>query len=507
MALWRVASDSMWFWAVSSLGYGRFIQMQTAPVILWLRNDLRIQDNAALAAALDSGMPVLPVYIWDEASFGAWVPGGASKWWLHRALESLGDSFRGAGSQLVFRTGGSLQQLQDLIRETGADQVFWNRRYEPPLREMDSKIKRVLHEQGVEVRSFNSALLNEPHTVSTKTGQPYKVYTPYFKAVQPRLVDAPISVNLAGHAAPKSTPESVSLDSLGLLPELDWWRGFEANWEPTEAGAQKRLNEFLEKAANGYDVDRDRPDVDGTSSLSPFLHFGQIGPRQIVHTLKTRSDLAQNGPFVFLKEIYWREFAYNVLYHFPHTADAPLQAQYADFPWQGDEELLRRWQRGQTGYPIVDAGMRQLYETGWMHNRVRMIVSSLLVKHLLQDWKEGAKWFWDTLLDADLASNSLGWQWSGGCGADAAPYFRVFNPIIQGKKFDPDGAYVKRYVPELAKLPARYIHEPWDAPDGILQYAGVELGETYPNPVIEHSAGRARALEAFEQFRSAPVSV
>ena len=280
--------------------------MQTAPVILWLRNDLRIQDNAALAAALDSGMPVLPVYIWDEASFGAWVPGGASKWWLHRALESLGDSFRGAGSQLVFRTGGSLEQLQDLIRETGADQVFWNRRYEPPLREMDSKIKRVLHEQGVEVRSFNSALLNEPHTVSTKTGQPYKVYTPYFKAVQPRLVDAPISVNLAGHAAPKSTPESVSLDSLGLLPELDWWRGFEANWEPTEAGAQKRLNEFLEKAANGYDVDRDRPDVDGTSSLSPFLHFGQIGPRQIVHTLKTRSDLAQNGPFVFLKEIYWR---------------------------------------------------------------------------------------------------------------------------------------------------------------------------------------------------------
>lgn len=481
--------------------------MQPAPVILWLRNDLRIQDNAALAAALGVGKPVLPVYIWDEASFGAWAPGGASKWWLHAALKHLNASFAEHGSTLVLRRGDSLATLKALICETGAEHVFWNRRYEPPVRGLDSMIKRALHTQGVDVRSFNSALLNEPHTVSTKTGQPYKVYTPYFKAVQPRTVEAPVAVDLSSIQSPSRLPESEPLESLGLLPKRDWYRGFEAAWQPSEASAQDRLARFLKASVDAYDVDRDRPDVAGTSSLSPYLHFGQIGPRQIVHALQQRTDLSKQGPFVYLKEIYWREFAYNVLYHFPHTPDAPLQSHYADFPWKRDKELLRRWQRGQTGYPIIDAGMRQLWQTGWMHNRVRMIVSSLLVKHLLQDWKEGAEWFWDTLLDADLASNTLGWQWSGGCGADAAPYFRVFNPIIQGKKFDPEGSYVKRYVPELAKLPAKYIHEPWTAPNGILEYAGVALGKSYPRPVIEHSEGRARALEAFEQFRSHPVSV
>lgn len=479
--------------------------MQSTPVILWLRNDLRIQDNAALAAAVGTGKAVIPVFIWDLDSNGHWKPGGASRWWLHHALQNLRESFRAVGSELILRQGDSAAVLRELIGQTGAEQVFWNRRYESPVRAMDVEMKRLLHEDGVEVRSFNSALLNEPHTVSTKTGQPYKVYTPYFKALQPRPVEEPIEVDLSKMVVAQTLPPSDSLESFELLPELDWAEGFGAVWEPSEAGATKRLSQFLDGAVDQYATDRDRPDVEGTSSLSPYLHFGQIGPRQIIDALQQRTDLSQQGPFVYMKEVYWREFAYNVLYHFPHTSDAPLQSHYADFPWQADGELLRRWQRGQTGYPIVDAGMRQLWQTGWMHNRVRMIVSSLLVKHLLQDWKAGAEWFWDTLLDADLASNSLGWQWSGGCGADAAPYFRVFNPIIQGKKFDPDGAYVKRYVPELAKMPAKYLHTPWEAPSGILEYAGVELGDSYPYPVIEHSAGRARALKAFETFRSVAV--
>lgn len=480
--------------------------MESAPVILWFRNDLRLDDNAALAAAAQSGRPVLPLYIWDEESHGNWLPGAASRWWLHHALKSLSNDLAERGLSLVLRQGDSYSILQDLIAEVGAQSVYWNRRYEPTLRERDIQIKRDLHAQGVEVRSFNSTLLNEPHTVSTKTGQPYKVYTPYFKTVSALPVEAPVLVDLSSVQSLDTLPVSEDLEALNLLPEIDWSGGITAMWEPTEQGAHDRLDRFLEGAVDAYNTDRDRPDMDGTSSLSPYLHFGQIGPRQVVHALKQRSDLSKNGPQVYLKEIYWREFAYNVLYHFPHTADAPLQTQYADFPWQRDEQLLRRWQRGQTGYPIIDAGMRQLWQTGWMHNRVRMIVSSLLVKHLLQDWKEGALWFWDTLCDADLASNTLGWQWSGGCGADAAPYFRVFNPITQGKKFDPDGDYVKRYVPELAKLPPKYIHEPWEAPGGILQYAEIELGVTYPKPVVEHSIGRARALAAFDEFRGKPVS-
>jgi len=261
------------------------------------------------------------------------------------------------------------------------------------------------------------------------------------------------------------------------------------------------LEHFVDGAIANYQVDRDRPDFDGTSSLSPYLAWGLIGPRQVVAQLRARCDLTQEGPLVYLKEIYWREFAYNVLYHFPDTPNAPLRHEYNNFPWEEDLDTLRSWQRGQTGYPIVDAGMRQLWETGWMHNRVRMIVSSLLVKHLLQDWHSGARWFWDTLVDADLASNTLGWQWSGGCGADAAPYFRVFNPIIQGQKFDPDGAYVRRYVPELGKMPAKYIHTPWEAPDGILDYAGIEIGKDYPAPIIDHQAGRNRALAALKKFK------
>ncbi|MEM1223673.1 MAG: deoxyribodipyrimidine photo-lyase [Verrucomicrobiota bacterium] len=474
--------------------------MPSPPTLLWFRNDLRLADNSALDAAIKAGSPIIPVYIWSPEEAGAWSRGAASKWWLHQALTSLSNDLEERGGKLILRSGSSLAVLRDLIRETGAERVFWNRRYEGHLRELDSEIKRTLREDGVEVDSFNSRLINEPHTVSTKTGQPYKVYTPYFNAVKSRPVEAPVEPDLDAILFPKNLPLSDSLESWGLMPSIKWYDGLAAHWEPTEAAAQKRLDDFLKKGAENYDTDRDRPDYNGTSSLSPYLHFGQIGPRQVVSALKSRCDMNTNGPFVYLKEIYWREFAYNVLYHFPHTPDAPLQEKYADFPWEHDSEFLTKWQKGQTGYPIVDAGMRQLYAIGWMHNRVRMIVASVLVKHLLQDWKAGAEWFWDTLVDADLASNTLGWQWSGGCGADAAPYFRVFNPMIQGKKFDPEGAYVKQWVPELEKVPKKYIHEPWEMPPGLAESLGVDYGTSYPRPIVEHVDGRSRALAAFEKF-------
>lgn len=475
--------------------------MANPPCIIWFRKDLRLDDNSALVAAIQSGAPVIPVFIWAPEEHGAWAPGAASKWWLHYALESLGRRLEALGSKLILRQGQSLGVLNDIIEETGACRVVWNRRYEEPLRSLDASIKRSLKDRGVEVESFNSSLLNEPHTVSTGAGKAYKVYTPYWKKVKDRTVEPPATIQMIQDGFYQDAVNSLSLDSLELLPRLSWGDKLAAFWEPSEEAAQKRLTKFLEDRVETYHEDRDLPTCEGTSALSPYLHWGQIGPRQVMTTLKSTCDLRAKGPRIFAKEIYWREFAYNVLYHFPHTPDEPLQEKYSDFPWESDSDLLKRWQTGKTGYPIVDAGMRQLYETGWMHNRVRMIVSSLLVKHLLQDWKEGAKWFWDTLVDADLASNTLGWQWSGGCGADAAPYFRIFNPITQGQKFDPEGAYVRRWVPEIAKLPNKYIHEPWEAPDGILQHAGVRLGEDYPEPVIEHKAGRERALAALASLK------
>jgi deoxyribodipyrimidine photo-lyase len=430
-----------------------------------------------------------------------WATGHASKWFLHHALAGLNTDLRALGGQLILRTGDSLEVLREIVEATGAQRVVWNRRYEGALREIDAMIKRKLRASGVEVESFNSSLLNEPHTVSTGGGKPYKVYTPYWKRVKDRALELPVDVDIARLSFLAKRPTSLPLADLGLLPEISWDKKFHSYWEVSEASAQKCLQCFIGGPVDGYATDRDIPSVVGTSSLSPYLHWGLLGPRQIMAALIERGDLHKDGPGIYAKEIYWREFAYNVLYHFPRTPDEALQIKYRDFPWQSDCEIVRCWQRGLTGYPIVDAGMRQLYETGWMHNRVRMIVSSFLVKHLLQDWREGARWFWDTLVDADLASNTLGWQWSAGCGADAAPYFRIFNPMTQGQKFDPDGDYVRKWVPELAKLPNKYIHEPWEAPMGILEHAGVELGENYPKPVIEHKKGRERALTALATLK------
>ena len=476
--------------------------MSSTPSILWFRKDLRLRDNSALKAAIEAGLPVIPIFIWSPNEAGDWAPGAASKWWLHQALKNLSEAFKDRGGEFVLREGDSLGQLRDIIEKTGAKRVYWNRRYESPQRELDASIKRQLREDGIEVESFNSSLLNEPHTAATGGGNPYKVYTPYWKKVKDRPIEPIAEPDFDSFKFPDTYPQTVALDSLGLLPEKQWHRKFDPYWVVSEAAAQERLEKFLSQAVEGYNQARDIPSEDGTSSLSPYLHWGLIGPRQVMHALKANHDLGKEGPQVYAKEIYWREFAYNVLYHFPKTPAAPLHEKYTDFPWQPDSNALKRWQRGQTGYPIVDAGMRQLYATGWMHNRVRMVVSSLLVKHLLQDWREGASWFWDTLVDADLASNTLGWQWSAGCGADAAPYFRVFNPITQGMKFDAEGEYVRKWVPEIANLPSKFIHEPWEAPVGILEYAGVELGKDYPEPIIDHKEGRERALAALDQFKS-----
>lgn len=476
--------------------------MSQYPTILWFRQDLRLQDNSALQAAVELGAPILPIFIDDRAAAGDWALGEASRWFLHQGLGSLEQSIREAGGQLYYLQGDSLPALQQVIAATGSTRVFWNRRYEEASRATDAVIKKTFLGAGLEVKSFNSRLLNEPHTVSTGSGLPYKVYTPYWRKVKERAPESPVVFDAArADFYHGSLPGARRLEELELLPGHPWHRKLEAHWTVSESAAMAQLGDFLESAVEHYDHARDLPMERGTSRLSPYLHWGLIGPRQVMAALRSRAPQGV-GPEVFSKEIYWREFAYHVLYHFPHTPDAPLQEKYADFPWAPDESVLRRWQRGQTGYPIVDAGMRELWATGWMHNRVRMIVSSLLVKHLLQDWRAGAQWFWDTLVDADLASNTLGWQWSGGCGADAAPYFRIFNPMTQGKKFDPEGAYVRKWVPELAALPDTYIHEPWEAPGSLLRQIGFRPGEDYPLPIIDHKEGRERALAAFAQVKA-----
>jgi deoxyribodipyrimidine photo-lyase len=467
--------------------------------IVCFRNDLRLEDNPALSDAINQGMQILPVFIYDPLTWGDWGSGlgGASKWWLHESIKDVQRQLEQLGGYLVLRKGATLTVMQELVKASGASMVFWNRRYSAQEITIDSLVKKMLEEEGVEVRSFKASLLEEPWTTANKQGNPFKVYSPFWRSIKDRPNDTPLTLDREALSFSDCSVACEALEDLELLPkDKNWHLTFHDFWDVSEAKANRLLEEFISEACDVYDVDRDRPDLTGTSFLSPYLRWGQISPRQIAHRLAQHCNLKQKGPLVYLKEIYWREFAYYVLYHFPNTPSEPLQEKYKDFPWKEEPDLLKRWQKGQTGYPIVDAGMRQLYASGWMHNRVRMIVASFLVKHMLHSWNSGAAWFWDTLVDADLASNTLGWQWSGGCGADAAPYFRIFNPMIQGMKFDPEGRYVKRWVPELADLGAKHLHQPWEASDSELREAGVELGVTYPKPIIEHSFGRERALEA-----------
>ncbi len=480
--------------------------MTTPATLLWFRLDLRLTDNPALEAARQRGGPVVPVFVWAPEEEGDWPPGGASRWWLHRSLAALAGDLETRGARLLIRRGPSLASLRQLARETGADAVYWNRRYEPALIARDTAVKEALRADGLRAESFNSALLFEPWTVTNQTGQPFQVFTPFWRhclAREDPPAPTPAPRRLPG---PARAPRSEPLAALELEPTIDWASGLRAAWQPGEAGAAANLRRFLDHAFEQYGEDRNRPDRPGTSRLSPHLHFGEIGPRQVWQALKRHA--AQRGWPVtrwrntqFLAEIGWREFAYHLLYHFPHTPTRPLRAEFARFPWRKEAAWLRAWQRGRTGYPIVDAGMRELWATGWMHNRVRMITASFLVKDLLVDWCAGARWFWDTLVDADLASNTLGWQWTAGCGADAAPYFRIFNPVTQGQKFDPQGDYVRRWVPELARLPTEWIHRPWEAPDEVLRAGGVELGRTYPRPIVSHAIAREVALEALAKIK------
>jgi deoxyribodipyrimidine photo-lyase len=482
----------------------------SAPVIAWFRQDLRLTDNPSLANALATGAPVIPLFILDDKAAGEWQAGGATRWALHSALHDLDTHLRANGSKLILRRGDSLTILQEIITETKATDVFWNRRYEPWAIAQDIAIKTALTDQGTGVTSINGRLLIEPWEIKNGQKQPYKVFTPYWRTCIQHLTTFPVKPVPKPRAlhAPTSFPTSDTLGSWHLLPtQPDWAGGMRATWEMTEHGAHKVLAKFIEDGLPEYSKGRDFPSLDATSSLSPYLALGLISPVTIWHEIQTAMANERIPPKShdeaekFLRQLIWREFSYHLLFHFPHTDTTPLNPQFEHFPWRTDAKELQAWQRGQTGYPIVDAGMRQLWQTGWMHNRVRMIVASFLIKHLLLPWQEGAAWFWDTLIDADLANNTMGWQWVAGSGADAAPYFRIFNPMLQSDKFDAAG-YIRTYVPELAALPDKFIHAPWTAPPLVLAEAKVALGKTYPKPIVDHDNARARALDALKETKN-----
>jgi len=472
----------------------------TAPVIVWFRQDLRLADNPALAAAVATGQPVIPIYVLDDHAPDPWRPGGASRWWLHHSLRSLSDRLIAAGSGLVLRRGPAGPALRRLLAETGAGAVFWNRLYDPWAVRRDTVIKADLTSLGITVNSHNGALLFEPSRILNRNGKPFRVFTPFWRTCLAAPPPEP-PVAAPGRLHSAALPAGEPLEDWRLLPTTpDWAGGLRETWQPGEPAGLRRLTAFVDDALTRYREERNRPDRGGTSRLSPHLHFGEISVRQVWHSASVAPPEVA-GPF--LRQIGWREFCHHLLHQIPSMPDEPLDRRFAEFAWTDDGESLSAWSRGRTGYPIVDAGMRELWQTGWMHNRVRMIVASFLTKHLLVRWQSGERWFWDTLVDADLANNAAGWQWVAGCGADAAPYFRIFNPVLQGGTFDPDGDYVRRFVPELARLPAGVIHQPWEASEIVLADAGVRLDHTYPRPMIDHAAARRRALQAFERSRGA----
>jgi deoxyribodipyrimidine photo-lyase len=460
-------------------------------VILWFRQDLRLEDNPALAEAVKSGLAIQPVYIWSPEEEGAWAPGSASRWWMHHALDSLEADLRKLGLNLLYRYGPYKEAFIKLQHETRANTILFNRRYEPAAIKRDAELKSYFKDKGIQFKSFNGNLLFEPWTILNKQKKPFQVFTPFWEHCQ--TLPAP-SKPLPAPTAAKGFKNlrGALLKDFELLPKTSWDEGLNRLWKPGEKEAHKVLKAFTNNPIKKYADQRDFPGVHGTSHLSPYLHFGVISPRTIWH--------ASNNE-IFTRQLGWREFAHHLLYHFPETPEKPLKPDWNRFPWSSSKTHLEAWKKGLTGYPIVDAGMRELWMTGYMHNRARMIAGSFLVKDLLLPWQEGAKWFWDTLVDADLANNTLGWQWVSGCGADAAPYFRIFNPILQGEKFDPEGEYVKKWVPELKKVPLEFLHKPWEAPSAILKQAGVVLGSTYPHPIVDHAQAREKALEAFASLK------
>jgi deoxyribodipyrimidine photo-lyase len=473
------------------------------PIIVWFRKDLRVDDNAALAAAAETKRPVLALYIREPEEAGTGPLGAAQAWWLHHSLIALGKALDKLGARFILRSSSADTVLDDLIAETGADAVFWNRRHDPAGIAIDREIKAALKARGIAARSFAGQLLHDPTRLLTGEDKPYRVYTPFWKALERggephEPIDAPDAITPLSKA-----PKSESLEIWALLPvKPDWAATFAEIWTPGEDAARERLDDFVDGAIDGYKVDRDHPAIDATSMLSPHLALGEISPARIWHA--TRNLKAPTEDVIhFRKELAWREFCYHLHFHFPSLAEKNWNDRFDAFPWHAADENFQLWTRGMTGYPIVDAGMRQLWKHGWMHNRVRMITASFLIKHLMIDWRRGEKWFRDTLVDADAASNAANWQWVAGSGADASPFFRIFNPILQGEKFDPDGTYVRSFVPELEELDAAWIHKPFDAPESALQKAGVELGKAYPKPIVDHRMARERALAAFKTLKNA----
>ncbi len=478
------------------------------PILVWIRpGDLRTHDNLALSHAAETGHPVLAIYIQDTFDTGTSCPGAASNAWLEKSLESFSKAITQSGFGWCIKKGRPLEILKHVIQETKASTIFWNRRYEPDLIAIDKEIKQVLTAESITVTTFQGNILIEPWKIFNKSGKPYQVFTQFWKgllAIEPETHEKSLSL-------PKKPYSSTQLESL-LIPDLEltpkhlhWSEEMLSTWQIGEQAALEKLYDFVEKNVDRYGIERDIPGNDMTSHMSPYLHFGEISIRTIWNRVIGKKDLSHlvssaNGRETYLRELGWREFAMHLLFHFPHTAHAPLRADFERFPFRHDSMELSLWQKGKTGVPIIDAGMRQLWQTGWMHNRVRMIVGSYLVKHLLHSWKEGFAWFWDTLVDADLANNTLGWQWVSGCGADAAPYFRIFNPVLQGEKFDPKGIYIRKFVPELDSVPDTYIHKPWEASPELLRSWGIILDTTYPKPLIDLGFGRKRALEAFTAF-------
>jgi deoxyribodipyrimidine photo-lyase len=479
--------------------------MSGKTTLVWYRRDLRLSDNPALAAAVADSDRVVPVYVHAPEEESPWSPGAATRWWLHHSLAALDAALRQKGTALALRQGPALPALVELAHAVGATKVVWNRLYDPAIVARDTAIKAGLRDLGFECESHNGSLLHEPWEIRTGQGGPYRVFTPYWRACQTGLAAQPMPVPAPARLHGLSTPAGgPTLDELNLLPKIPWDAAFSRFWTPGEDGAHRRLEEFCGEWLGRYDQGRDRPDLPASSRLSPHLHFGEVSPRQCLFAARNAvidQPQAAKSADSFIREIGWREFAHHLLHHYPHTPEHPLDARFERFPWRENDDLLRAWQQGRTGFPIVDAGLRELWTSGFMHNRVRMIVASLLTKNLQQPWLAGARWFWDTLVDADLAANTLGWQWTAGCGADAAPFFRIFNPVLQAERFDPQRVYLRRWLPELAALPDAWIHRPWLAPAGVLEAAGVTLGRTYPAPVVDFPASRESALAAYRTIR------
>ena len=483
--------------------------------IVWFRNDLRLHDNPALTAAIRSEAPVLALYVLEDAALGDPTPGGAEiggacRWWLHHSLSALLEALGTLGIPLVLRRGSGAEIVPRLAHEVGATAIYWNRDYDPHSTRRDTQVEAGLRDAGIHVESFNGRLIREPWEVKKKDGGWYGVFTPFWKAeVTLGDPDAPLPAPDGPKECFDGTVDSDGLVDWGLLPRNpDWAKKFEGVWQPGEAGALERLRAFIADGLPDYADGRNRPDVAAVSRLSPHFRFGELSPRMVWHSIlhaasDGRTNVAEEQAWAFLREVGWRDFNHNLLFHNPSMVTANYDRRFDDFPWAANEDGLRAWRQGMTGFPMVDAGMRELWQTGYMHNRVRMIAASFLVKDLLIPWQEGEAWFRDTLVDADIANNVANWQWVAGSGADAAPYFRIFNPVTQGRKFDPKGDYVRRFVPELAGMPNEYIHEPWAAPEEVLAGAGVRLGADYPHPIVDHGKARKRALDAYERIKGA----